>query len=91
VRAPGCAGYSRRELDELAAIAKAQGAKGLATLAFAADGAKGPVAKFLSEGELNEIKRRVEAQAGDLVCLVADQPGVVAKSLAALRLTSATG
>jgi aspartyl-tRNA synthetase len=87
VRAPGCAGYSRRELDELAAVAKAQGAKGLATLAFAADGVKGPVAKFLHEGELNEIKQRVEAQAGDLVCLVADQPGVVAKSLAALRLT----
>ncbi len=87
MRAPGCAGYSRRELDELATIAKAQGAKGLATLAFAADGAKGPVAKFLHEGELNEIRRRVEAQAGDLVCLVADQPGVVAKSLAALRLT----
>ena len=87
VRAPGCAGYSRRELDELAAIAKAQGAKGLATLAFAADGVKGPVAKFLHEGELNEVKQRVEAQAGDLVCLVADQPGVVAKSLAALRLT----
>jgi aspartyl-tRNA synthetase len=87
VRAPGCAGYSRRELDELAAIAKAQGAKGLATVAFTADGVKGPVAKFLHEGELNEIKRRVEAQTGDLVCLVADQPGVVAKSLAALRLT----
>jgi len=87
VCAPGCAGYSRRELDELAAIAKAQGAKGLATLAFTADGVKGPVAKFLREGELNEIKHRMEAQAGDLVCLVADQPGGVAKSLAALRLT----
>jgi aspartyl-tRNA synthetase len=87
VRAPGCAGYSRRELDELAALAKAQGAKGLATLAFAADGVKGPAVKFLHEGELNEIKQRVGAQAGDLVCLVADQPGVVAKSLGALRLT----
>ncbi len=87
VRAPGCAGYSRRELDELAAIAKAQGAKGLATLAFAADGVKGPAAKFLHEGELSQIQQRVEAQQGDLVCIVADQPSVVAKSLGALRLT----
>jgi aspartyl-tRNA synthetase len=87
VRAPGCAGYTRRELDELAAIAKGQGAKGLATLAFAAEGAKGPAAKFLKEGELNEIKRRVEVREGDLVCIVADQPGVVNKSLSSLRLT----
>src|SRR5512136_352439 len=87
VLAPGCASYSRRELDELAAIAKAQGAKGLATLAFAADGVKGPAVKFLHEGELNQIQQRVQAQPGDLVCIVADQPGVVAKSLGALRLT----
>jgi len=87
VRAPGCAGYSRRELDELAAIAKAQGAKGLATLAFAADGVKGPAAKFLHEGELNQIQQRVQARQGDLVCIVADQPSVAVKSLGALRLT----
>jgi aspartyl-tRNA synthetase len=86
VRAPGCASFTRRELDELAAIAKGQGAKGLATLAFAAEGVKGPAVKFLKEGELNEIKRRVKAQEGDLVCIVADQAGVVAKSLSALRL-----
>ena len=87
VRAPGCAAFTRRELDELAAIAKGQGAKGLATLAFAAEGVKGPAVKFLKEGELNEVKRRVEAQTGDLVCIVADQAGVVGKSLSALRLT----
>ncbi len=86
IRAPGCADYTRRELDELAAIVKGQGAKGLVTLAFAADGIKGPAVKFLREGDLNEIKRRVEAREGDLVCIVADQPGVVGKSLSALRL-----
>jgi aspartyl-tRNA synthetase len=87
VRAPGGAGYTRRELDELTAIAKGQAAKGLATLAYAAEGAKGPAVKFLKEGELNEIRQRVQAQDGDLVCVVADQPGVVAKALSALRLT----
>ena len=87
VRAPGGAGYTRRELDELTAIAKGQAAKGLATLAYAAEGARGPAVKFLKEGELNEIRQRVQAQDGDLVCVVADQPGVVAKALSALRLT----
>jgi aspartyl-tRNA synthetase len=87
IRAPGCAGYTRRELDELTVIAKGQGAKGLVTLAFTAEGAKGSATKFLREGESNEIRRRVNAQDGDLVCIVADQPGVVGKSLSALRLT----
>jgi aspartyl-tRNA synthetase len=87
VRAPGCAGYTRRELDELTAIVKGQGAAGLVTLAFAPDGVKGPARKFLSELEVDEIRRRVEAQEGDLVCIVAGQPSVVSKSLAALRLT----
>jgi aspartyl-tRNA synthetase len=59
----------------------------LATLAFAADGIKGPAVKFLKESELNEIRQRVQVQEGDLVCIVADQLGVVAKSLSALRLT----
>lgn len=86
VRAPGCAGYTRRELDELTAMAKGQGAKGLVTLAFTSDGVKGPAAKFLKPGELNEIRQRLEAQEGDLVCIIADQPGVVAKSLSTLRL-----
>ena len=87
IRAPGCAGYTRRELDELTAIVKGQGAAGLVTLAFAPDGVKGPARKFLSEFEVDEIRRRVEAQEGDLVCIVAGQPGVVSKSLSALRLT----
>jgi len=84
---PGCAGYTRRELDGLTAIVREQGAKGLVTLAFTADGVRGPAVKFLREGELNEVRYRVGAQEGDLVCIVADQPAVVTKSLAALRLT----
>ncbi|MEA3397616.1 MAG: aspartate--tRNA ligase, partial [Chloroflexota bacterium] len=85
--APGCAGYTRRQLDELAGIAKAQGAKGLVTLAFRSEGVKGPAVKFLTEGELAAIAERAGAGAGDLVCIVADVPAVVAASLAALRIT----
>lgn len=84
--APGCAGYSRRELDELTALAQAQGAMGLATLAFTAEGVRGSAVKFLAEGEIASIAQLSRAQTGDLVCIVADAPGVVAKSLSALRL-----
>lgn len=87
IAAPGCAAYTRRELDGLAELAKGQGAKGLVTLAFTAEGVKGPAAKFLSEGEVAAIAERLGAQTGDLVCIVADLPQVVGPALSALRLT----
>lgn len=83
--APGCAGYTRREIDELTELAKRAGAKGLATMALAADGIRSPIAKFLSPAELDALTSGIGAQTGDLVLLVADQPAIVAKSLASLR------
>ncbi len=85
--APGCADYARRQLDELTAIAQKQGAKGLVTLAFRADGVKGPAVKFLSAGDLTAIAQCLGAGEGDLVCIVADTRPVVAAALSALRLT----
>ncbi|MHB1356763.1 MAG: aspartate--tRNA ligase [Anaerolineae bacterium] len=84
---PGCAGYTRRELDELAAIALTQGAKGLVTLAFTQEGAKGPAVKFMTEGEIAQVAAATDAKTGDLVCISADQAAVVAKVLGMLRLT----
>ncbi len=86
VRGPGLADYSRRQVDELQAIAQAAGAKGLATIAYHADGPKSSVLKFLTEAEQQAIQTRAEAQPGDLVLIVAAQPGVVAESLSRLRL-----
>jgi aspartyl-tRNA synthetase len=83
--APGCAEYSRREIDELTELAKRAGAKGLATLAVRADGVRSPIAKFLSEDELAALTDGVGAAVGDLVLAVADTPSVVAKALSALR------
>ena len=85
--APGCANYTRRQTDELTGIAKEQGARGLVTLAFRTEGVKGSAVKFLSEAELDTIARRTGAKEGDLVCIVASEPAVVAASLSALRLT----
>jgi aspartyl-tRNA synthetase len=86
IAAPGCAGYSRREIDILTEVVKAAGARGMATLAWAAEGVKGSAAKFLNETEINEVRRRSEAREGDLICLVADKDPVALKALGNLRL-----
>ena len=84
--APGCAGYTRREIDEITEIVKGEGALGLVTLAFTADGVKGPAAKFLTEGEIVALTEAMGVAEGDLVCIVAAAPKVVATSLSTLRL-----
>jgi aspartyl-tRNA synthetase len=83
---PGCSEYTRKEVDELTLFAKDQGAKGLATLALSADGVKGTAQKFITAEELAALKERTGAGQGDLILFVADQIGVVNKTLGALRL-----
>ena len=85
VALPGCANYSRRQIDELTELVKAQGAKGLATIALREQGLKSSIAKFFSEPELQAIVERSQAQTGDLIAIVADRPQVVAAALGALR------
>lgn len=82
---PGCAGYSRREIEELTEFVKRFGAKGLATMALTEEGIRSPIAKFLSEDELQAILARTNAQTGDLIAIVADTPRVVHEALGRLR------
>ncbi|MGE5250615.1 MAG: aspartate--tRNA ligase [Bacteroidota bacterium] len=84
--APGCAGFTRREVDALTETARSLGAKGLATLAFAADGLKGTASKFVEPAEAEALKSRLGAGEGDLVLLAADARPVVNKVLGGLRL-----
>jgi aspartyl-tRNA synthetase len=63
---PGGRDMSRRELDELALIAKGAGAKGLAWL-------PGPLDKHMTEGELAAVREAARAGEQDLVLLVADR------------------
>ncbi len=63
---PGGKDMSRRELDELALMAKGAGAKGLAWI-------PGPLDRHLAEGELSAIMAAAGAGAEDLVLLVADR------------------
>ena len=84
--APGCAGYTRKQLDELTVMAKDLGAKGLVSLALTAEGLKGSAAKYVSENELSELAGLTCAKEGDLILFVADEAKVVHKVLGTLRL-----
>jgi aspartyl-tRNA synthetase len=86
MRVPGCANYTRKQIDELTETAKAKGAKGLTTVALTAEGIKSPIAKFLNDGEMRALIERLQGQTGDLLLFVADKPKVVADALGALRL-----
>jgi len=46
---------------------------------------RSPIVKFLTEEQLRGIAARLEAQPGDLLCIIADQPAVVAEALGWLR------
>lgn len=90
IRAPHCAAYTRKQIDELAEIARSMGAKGLATIAVDGDavtaaGLRSSIAKFFSPEQLLAIAQRLSAEPGDLLLIVADQPDVVAATLGRLR------
>ncbi len=86
LRVPGCAGYSRKQVDELSTIVQRQGARGVAWLAWGSEGLRGSLAKTVSPGLADALRARAGAQDGDLLLFVADQPAIVAASLSALRL-----
>ncbi len=90
--APGCAGYTRRQLDELTELTKAHGAKGLATLPLkgdsgdlVADTALSVVAKFFTTEQIGEMASRFGAKGGDLLLIVADKLEVVNRALGQIR------
>ena len=84
--APGMAGITRREIDELTDRARRFGAKGLAYLALEAGGEiKSPIAKFLTDESQRETVELTGAGEGDLILIVADTAAVTADVLGRLR------
>jgi aspartyl-tRNA synthetase len=72
--APGGAELSRKDLDELVQIAKSRGAAGLVWIALAGEEVRSPAAKFLSQDELDGVRKATSASDGDLIVIVADKP-----------------
>jgi aspartyl-tRNA synthetase len=84
--APGCAAYSRKDIDVLTNLIQSAGGKGMGTLTWTSEGIKGTVAKQLKPEEVSEIARVAQAKEGDLACIVADKAMIACKALGALRL-----
>jgi len=87
---PGCAGYTRKQLDQLTDFVKSQqvGAKGLVYVKFNEDGTvKSSVDKFYQAETFAELKSVMGAKDGDLVLILSgDQPNKVRVQLCSLRL-----
>jgi aspartyl-tRNA synthetase len=77
----------RSELDALTDHVKRYGAGGLVWAFVQDDGTwRSPTAKFLSEGQVGAVTRKLAGRPGDLLLLVADKPHVAATALGELRL-----
>lgn len=88
--APGCASYSRKQLDQLTDFVKRSqiGAKGLVWIKVQADGSiKSSIDKFYAPEILEQLKGKFNANAGDLILLMSgDNAMKTRKQLCELRL-----
>ena len=74
--------FSRTELQRLEEVAKEWGAKGLAYLVYDGDEVRSPIAKFLSEDELEAFR----SEPGSTVLFAAGDKATVARVLGGLRI-----
>lgn len=87
INAKGAGNWSRGDIEKLAEVAAANGAQGMAWIAYTSDGKeKSPIIKFLGEEVHNQIKTAMNVEPGDLVLFAADTFAVANAVLAALRL-----
>lgn len=87
--APGCADFTRRQLDELTEYVKRPqvGAKGLVYVQCKPDGTfKSSVDKFYTPDDLARWAAHFEAAPGDLLLIMAGEKHAVRKQLGELRL-----
>jgi len=81
--------WGRNKLDGLTDEAKSFGAKGMVWMKVGEDGGAlsldSPVAKFLSDDEQKSLIDRLEAEAGDLLLLIADEWSTTCEVLGELR------
>ena len=85
---PGCAGYTRKQLDELTEWVKRPqvGAKGLIYIKYNADGIKSSIDKFYSAEDLKAICNAIGAGEGDLVLVLSGEKKKMQGALGTLRL-----
>ncbi len=88
--APGCADYSRKQLDQLTNFVKSQqvGAKGLVYIKVNTDGTiKSSIDKFFTPDQLQKVADKMDAKPGDLILILSgDNANKTRIQLCSLRL-----
>ncbi len=87
IAVPGCAGYSRKQTDELTEWVKRPqvGAKGLVFIKLG-DDVKSSIDKFYTPEQIQEIAARCDAQKGDLILILCGPRHKTQVALGTLRL-----
>ncbi len=93
--APGCAAYTRGQLDELNAVAQGLGAQGLLTISLGnspglladltMDMVKSRASKFITVDQVKQMAERLGAGMGDLLLIVAGKPELASAVLGEMR------
>jgi aspartyl-tRNA synthetase len=87
--APGCANYTRNQLDVLTDYAKRAGAGGLVWVRVMENGLESPIEKFVGKDALGSIRDTMKAESGDLLLIVSDTWTKAYSVLGDLRLEMA--
>ena len=87
INAKSCAGFSRKEIEELTELVGIYGAQGLAWIKITDKGPESSIVKFFDGRILNNMIKKMDARKGDLLLFVADpKHHVVDVALGELRL-----
>lgn len=92
INVKGFSNISVGQVDKLTELAKEAGAKGLAYIQVRGDdpsGWRSPITKFFSEQELNELREKMEVEAGDLILFAAGEWQLSCEILGRIRLACA--
>ena len=79
-------GRPRSFFDRLVDYAQSIGSKGLAYLVWEGSEVKGPIAKFLGDEKLDQIKHRCAVKDGDVVFFVCDRENVASRIAGDIRI-----
>ena len=87
--APGCASYTRNQIDGLTNFAKGLGAKGLVWVKVNENGIDSPTTKFLSDEEKQNLMKELQVKPNDLIFILAGEKKSTLNQMGALRLEMA--
>lgn len=86
INAKSFAAITTGQIEELTAMAKQYGAKGLAFIKVEGGEWKSPIVKFFSDEEKAELSRKLDIEEGDLLLFGADKWEIVCAVLGRIRL-----